>query len=138
MSGYALMLFGSRATGESRPDSDVDVVISNMWNDVPTFTEEELATIVERLRPLAIENGGKLDLFIDGGVDFHAAYDDLQQRRIWLGSAKHGQFEWQHIGETARNISVSEIETLCMATAKVVAFAPRDRVKEQFPATKAA
>ena len=113
---YYLHLFGSRASGENRPDSDVDVVITDVKLDGdrngPQYTEDQVEEIVKQLFPHAIENGGKLDLFTDDGCDFLAVYDMDNDRRIMIGSAKHGHETVADLERYARGVSVEEIMAL--------------------------
>ena len=73
-----MTLFGSRARGEARYDSDVDVVVLNKDDDAPEFER-----LVEKLKPYALEFGGNLDLFIDEGDQFTSVYDHY----IYRGSS---------------------------------------------------
>jgi predicted nucleotidyltransferase len=77
------LVFGSMSTGCDHPESDLDVVLSKNF-DLEGKPAQELLSSLERF---AIESGQKLDLFIDNGFDFDAAYSD--DRTIMVASAKH-------------------------------------------------
>ena len=56
-----LMLFGSRANGTNRRDSDVDVILLTESHE-----EKQAEVLIDWLRPHALEHGGKLDMFTLG------------------------------------------------------------------------
>lgn len=66
-----LYLFGSRARGDHRPDSDFDVLAI----DAPD-------SLYGALEPYAVEHGGNLDLFCFAADCLWAAYDE--ERKIIL------------------------------------------------------
>lgn len=74
-----LYLFGSRARGDHKPDSDFDVFIDSV-----NLTRGRVRMIVHLLRPYAVEHGGKLDLFELVGDDMLAVYDEYDCRRVLL------------------------------------------------------
>ncbi len=96
-------LFGSRARGDHRHDSDIDVLLTpvRVASAHPVAKDVDLNDLIERLRPLAIEYGGPLDLFVDNGVDWWAAYDP--ERVILLGSAS-GRFIRSQIEKLERTL----------------------------------
>lgn len=103
-----LMLFGSRATNSSRPDSDIDVVIV----DGPE-NEKAIERIKKELFKYSVERGGKLDLFVDDGMDFWAAFDGLFNRRIELGTSKHGKETCEEIMRTWKEVTLEEVKRMC-------------------------
>jgi hypothetical protein len=56
-----IRVFGSRADGSHREDSDMDVLLQG--------DPDKIAGLQEALRPFSIEQGGPLDLFVLGSVD---------------------------------------------------------------------
>ncbi len=74
-----LYLFGSRARGDHKPDSDIDVFI-----DAVNLTRGRMRMITHLLRPYAVEHGGKLDLFELHGDDMIPVYDKHDCRRVLL------------------------------------------------------
>ena len=74
-----LYLFGSRARGDQKPDSDFDVFI-----DAVNLTDVRARMIINLLRPYAIEYGGRLDLFELLGDELHAVFDEYGIRKIML------------------------------------------------------
>jgi predicted nucleotidyltransferase len=78
-----LYLFGSRARGEHRPDSDFDVFIYAL--DDPDETEVE--AFVDVLEHYCIENGGNLDLFLYLGDCLASVL--CEERRVLLDKWRH-------------------------------------------------
>lgn len=74
-----LYLFGSRARGDHKPDSDFDVFI-----DGCNVTHTRARMIINFLRPYAVEYGGRLDFFELCGDELHAVYDEYGVRRVLL------------------------------------------------------
>lgn len=72
-----LRVFGSRATGANRPNSDIDVLVEG--------SDEEIERVKAALRYYSIEQGGPLDLFmigsIDNPIDLVAAYSPKSDPR---------------------------------------------------------
>jgi len=94
-----MMLFGSILEDEKNA-GDVDVVIIGGKDD-------EIHSACDILEPYSIEKGGVLDLFVDNGIDFNAAYDP--DRRIWIGSAKGGEYVWKNITQNWKEISMPNL-----------------------------
>lgn len=93
-----LYLFGSRARGDHRPDSDWDVLIDGVGMAV----DHECDEIVHLLAPYTVEHGGKLDLFYYMGDCLMSAIDE--ERRIILS-----KWNLQGIQEDAKEIDVNEL-----------------------------
>lgn len=86
-----LYLFGSRARGDHRPDSDFDVIAI----DAP----DEL---YDALEPYAVEHGGNLDLFCFAGDCLWAAYDE--ERKVLLS-----KWNQKAIAEDVKEITLEEL-----------------------------
>jgi len=74
-----LYLFGSRARGDHKKDSDFDVFIDSV-----NLSDVRFRMIVNLLRPYAVEYGGRLDLFELCGDNLLAVYDEYDCRRVIL------------------------------------------------------
>lgn len=80
-------LYGSRARGEAREDSDWDVLVLSS-KDKLTFKEEE--TFMNHICELMVETGQAIQLFAYGMKDWHANhsvtpfYKNVQSEAILL------------------------------------------------------
>lgn len=124
---YFALLFGSRARGDCRPDSDVDVFITGAYVPHPdennlavAKTEFGLERLLEVLRPLSIEDGGKLDLFMDNGQDLLAAYSPGEALAI-----EGEELDWDRLMGEAKAISLDEIKRLARMAVLAVPSPPR-------------
>jgi len=90
--GSKLLLFGSRARGDYREDSDYDVFIIGAH-----------PKLLEILKPYSLERGGKLDLFLFAGDCLLAAFDPDGMRRIF------GKVDLRGVAEDAVEISLSQL-----------------------------
>lgn len=117
MEKFYIFLFGSRGRGNPREDSDWDLVISEcqLPDQDPNFnayTKDDVAQVVEILRPFAIENGGKIDLFMDNGFNFLAVYDENQYRGIYWSILKHASDYIQDFLSDAKPVSMEWVKNL--------------------------
>ncbi len=83
-----LYLFGSRARGDHKLDSDIDVFIDSV-----NLTRGRITMIVHLLRPYSVEYGGRLDLFELIGDDLIPPFDKHDCRRVLLN--KHSYKDLQ-------------------------------------------
>jgi hypothetical protein len=101
-----LYLFGSRARGDYRVDSDIDVIIDS---------HDDLS-IVEQFSKYAIENGGVLDLFIHYGDVIVAAYSDwdrlLSPSIVW---------DCDYVGNM---ITEAQLESMCQEVERCLNSGP--------------
>ncbi|GAG36388.1 unnamed protein product [marine sediment metagenome] len=86
-----LYLFGSRARGDHRPDSDFDV-----------FAIDAPDSLYDALEPYAVEHGGNLDLFSFAGDCLWAAYDE--ERRVILDKWRQAD-----IAKECKEITIEEL-----------------------------
>jgi len=99
---HELYLFGSRARGDHKDDSDFDVFIDSV-----NLTRGRMTMITHLLRPYAVEYGGKLDLFELVGDDMLAVYDENVSRRVLLN--KHS---FRALQEEAQPLTLIELVQL--------------------------
>lgn len=106
MTKLRLRVFGSRASGENRENSDIDVLIEGPVGDI------ELAK--KALREYSIEEGGPLDLFVigsvDNPVDLIAAYAPKDApRTVGVGGAE----DLDDVLSSAYDITLESLLKLC-------------------------
>jgi predicted nucleotidyltransferase len=97
-----LYLFGSRARGDHKPNSDIDVFIDSV-----NLTGVRLRMIVNLLRPYAVEYGGKLDLFELHGDDLIPPFDVHDCRRVILN-----KWSFKDLQAEAKPITLMELVQL--------------------------
>ena len=97
-----LYLFGSRARGDHKDDSDFDVFIDSV-----NLTSGRTRMIIHLLRPYSVECGGKLDLFELVGDDMLAVYDEYDVRRILLD-----KYDFKALQEEAEPLTLIELVQL--------------------------
>lgn len=101
-----LQLFGSRASGIHREDSDIDVLVEG--------TEDQIESIKGALSEFSIEQGGPLDLFrtdsVDNEIDLVAVFSPPDDPRVILvGDAD----DLQDILSRTVPISLVDLLSLC-------------------------
>lgn len=94
-----LYLFGSRATGDARPNSDWDVFIDSACCD-----DDTVRLYCDTLKPFAVENGGPLDLFELAGDTMLAVFDEYDCRRVLLD-----KYSFRALQEDAEAITLKEL-----------------------------
>lgn len=84
---FKLKVFGSRASGTNRLNSDIDVLIEG--------NEKNIEQAKEALKYYSIEQGGPLDLFVlgsvDNEIDLIAAYSNPKNPRV-VGVGSYDDF----------------------------------------------
>lgn len=102
-----LRIFGSRAKGSHRPDSDIDVLIEGQNSDI-----ERVKVALEEW---SIEQGGPIDLFIVGSVDNEidlvAAYSVNDSRVVGVGDSE----DFEDLMAGAQTVDLAFIVDLCKA-----------------------
>lgn len=112
MTKLRIRVFGSRASGENREDSDIDVLIEG--------ATEEVERIKSALHDYSVEQGGPLDLFVlgavDNEVDLVAAYAPPDQpRTVAVGDTE----DLEEMLSSAYDITFEKLKSLCETVDRV-------------------
>lgn len=107
-----LRIFGSRASGDNRPNSDIDVLVEG--------PEAEVQSIKESLHYYSIEQGGPLDLFVlgsvDNEIDLVAAYaSPVDPRTVCVGD----QDDLDEVLSNAYDVKLQDLIDLCVEIDKL-------------------
>jgi predicted nucleotidyltransferase len=115
-----IFLFGSYATGEATETSDIDVFLTDDnlrgYSGFKLYGDEKhRERLIQRCQPFALEQGGKLDLFIDCQDEFQAVYSGEEQRKLF-GKSFLDELQ-SHIVKIAKEIREEELmEFLSIST----------------------
>lgn len=106
MPNLRIRVFGSRASGENRKNSDIDVLVEGPG--------AEIERVKDALRKFSIEQGGPLDLFVLGAVDneidlisAYAAEGEL--RSVAIGD----EDDLDEMLSSAFDTTLEALQTLC-------------------------
>jgi predicted nucleotidyltransferase len=108
---YNIFIIGSRAKGDNRIDSDINILISASISEAK-YTPIEIEHIINDLNIYGKKNGGFLDIYQDDGLDLWSLYEK-ETKCILVGSHPNKDEIWNKICTEAKEITPKTIKDLC-------------------------